>query len=56
MRKECVSEPSLNGVESGNAEKALMQVYFNKEKQGDEKNEHILGFKRVKRQEWKYAA
>jgi hypothetical protein len=28
MRKECVAEPSLNNVESGNAEKALVQVLF----------------------------
>ena len=28
IRKECVSEPSLNKVESGNAEKALFQVIF----------------------------
>lgn len=28
MRKEWISEPSLNIVESGNAEKALIQVRF----------------------------
>src|ERR1700761_6263765 len=36
MRKEWMSEPSLNIVESGNAEKALIQVRFNKREQKKE--------------------
>jgi hypothetical protein len=37
MRKECVAEPSFNNVESGNAEKALVQGLIQQEHIGQKK-------------------